>query len=92
MRTAEAILEKNEQILDGLERGAVSPKMGEQMGQCIKTPISLARLELSFLKMIQGFGRKVPVPRSPLVRSMIGLKETIAPGDGEFVRGLLPEK
>src|SRR5687768_15434672 len=67
LRTTDAILEKNEQILDGIERGAVSPKMAEQMGQCIKTPIMLARLEMSFLKMIQGFGRKAPVPRSPLL-------------------------
>jgi hypothetical protein len=91
LRTAEAILTKNEQILDGLERGAVSPKMGEQMGQCIKTPIALARLEMSFLKMIQGFGRKAPVPRSPLLRSAIGLKEAVSPTDGEQVRALLPD-
>lgn len=92
LRTTDAILAKNEQILDGIERGAVTPKMAEQMGQCIKTPISLARLEMSFLKMIQGFGRKAPVPRSPLLRSAVGLKAAIAPSDGEFVRGLLPEK
>jgi hypothetical protein len=92
LRTADAILEKNEQILDGLERGTVTPKMGEQMGQCIKTPIALARMELAFLRMIQSFGRKAPVPRSPLLRTTLGLKEQIASTDGEFVRGLLAEK
>jgi len=66
--------------------------MAEQMGQCIKTPISLARLELSVLKMITLFGRKAPVPRSPLLRSAIGLKEALSPSDGEFVRGLIVEK
>jgi len=66
--------------------------MGEQMGQCCKTPIALARLEMSFLKMIQGFGRKAPVPRSPLLRSAIGLKEAVSPSDGEIVRAMLPEK
>jgi hypothetical protein len=92
LRTADAILEKNEQILDGLERGSVTPKMGEQMGQCIKTPIALARLEMAFLRMIQHFGRKAPVPRSPLLRTTVGLKEDIAPTDGDYVRGLLVEK
>ena len=91
LRTTEAILQKNEQIIDGIERGVVPPKMAEQMGQCIKTPIALARLEMAFLKMIQGFGRKAPVPRSPLLRSAVGLKEAISPTDGEFVRGLLPD-
>jgi hypothetical protein len=92
LRTAEAILEKNEQILDGLERGIVSPKMGEQMGQCIKTPMMLARLEMAFLSMIRGYGRKAPVPRNPLLRNAIGLKEAVGPGDGEYVRALLPDK
>src|SRR5688572_293549 len=92
LRTTEALLQKNEQILDGLERGVVTPKMGEQMGQCIKTPIMLARLEMSFLKMLQGFGRKSPVPRSPVLRSAIGLPAGVANTDGAFVRDLLPEK
>jgi hypothetical protein len=91
LRTTEAILLKNEQILDGMERGAVAPKMAEQMGQCIKTPIALAKLEMGFLKMIRDFGRKAPVPRSPLLRSAVGLKEMVAPTDGEFVRALLPD-
>jgi hypothetical protein len=90
LRSAEAILAKNEQIMDGIERGAVTPKMAEQMGQCIKTPIALARLEMTFLKMVHGFGRTAPVPRSPLLRSVIGLKEAVSPTDGEFVRGLMP--
>lgn len=65
--------------------------MAEQMGQCIKTPLALANLEMRFLKMIQGFGRKAPVPRSPLLRSAAGLKGEVSPSDGEFVRGLLPD-
>jgi hypothetical protein len=94
LRTAEAILEKNEQILDGMERGVVTPKTGEQMSQCCKMPIALVRLEMSYLKMLQGFGRKAPVPRSALLRSMIpGLNpDKILPTDGETVRAMLPEK
>jgi hypothetical protein len=92
LRTVEDLLEKNEQILDGLERGTVTPKMGEQMGQCVKTPIALARLEMSFHKMIQGFGKKAPVPRNALLRSAIGLKEAISSSDGEYIRAMLPEQ
>lgn len=93
LRTADAILQKNEQILDGMERGVVSPKMGEQMSQCCKMPIALVRLEMAYHKMIQGFGRKAPVPRSPLLRSMVpGLDpEKLSPQDGEKVRALVAE-
>ena len=94
MRTVEAILKKNEQILDGLERGSLTPKMGEQMGQCIKTPQNLVRLEIAYHRMIKDYGRTVPVPRSPLLRSMIpGLNpDKVEPTDGEKVRALIGEK
>jgi len=94
LRTVEAILKKNEQILDGLERGTLTPKMGEQMGQCIKTPQNLVRLEISYHRMIKDYGRTVPVPRSPLLRSMIpGLNpDKVEPTDGEKVRALIGEK
>jgi hypothetical protein len=93
LRTVEAILSKNEQIIDGMERGAITPKTAEQMSQCCKMPIQLVRLEMTYLKMLQGFGRKAPVPRSALLRSMIpGLNpEHISPSDGEVVRALVPE-
>ncbi len=94
MRTAEAILEKNEQILDGMEHGTVTPKAAEQMSQCCKMPIQLVKLEIAYLRMLQSFGRKAPVPRSPLLRSMIpGLNpDQVAATDGEVVRGLVAEK
>lgn len=91
MRTVEAILAKNEEILDGLDRRVLSAKQGEQMGQCLKIPIGLARLETSFLRLLHQFGRKAPVPRSAILRSVIGLKEAVSPTDGEYVRRMLPE-
>ena len=92
LRTSEALLRKNEQIQDAIERGAISPKTAEQMSQCVKTPIMLARLELSYMKMLSTMGRKAAVPRSPLVRSMVGLDpERIGPGDGAAVRALAGE-
>lgn len=80
--------------MDAMERGSISPKMAEQMGQCCKMPIMLVRLEISYQRMIQGFGRKAPVPRSPLLRSFIpGLDpERVAPSDGDHVRALIGEK
>ena len=93
MRTAEQILGKNEQIIDGMERGVLSPKMAEQMSQCVKTPILLARVEMQFLKMVEAMGRKARVPHSPLVRSLIGLDpSTVDPGDGDKVRALIGEE
>jgi hypothetical protein len=92
LRTTEAILTKNEQILDGMERGSVTPKTAEQMSQCCKMPVMMVRLEMAYLKMVQTFGRKVPVPRSALLRSVLGLPEKPSPTDGEQVRALIGEK
>lgn len=90
LRTGEAILEKNEQILDGMEHGSVTPKMAEQMSQCCKMPLQLANMEMRYLKMIQGFGRKAPVPRTPILRAMAGLNpDKLLPGDGAAVRALV---
>lgn len=91
LRTAEQIIKKNEEIFDALERNAITAKMGEQMNQCLKTPMSLAKLEMQFLSMVRGFGRKAPVPRNPLLRSAIGLKPELSPSDGAQVRAMIPE-
>ena len=76
-----------------MERGTISPKTAEQMQQCCKTPQALVKLELQYWKLLQAFGRKAPVPRSSLLRSMIpGLDpEKLSPGDGAIVRALLPD-
>jgi hypothetical protein len=37
------------------------------------------------------FGRKAPVPRSALMRSVLGLPEMLSPTDGEAVRSMLPD-
>jgi hypothetical protein len=96
LRTAEAILAKNEQISDALEHGRISPKTSEQLSQCLKMPIELAKLEMKMHDMLRKHGRTTPVPRSPLVRSMIGglNPDKVEPSDGENVRALIgdPEK
>lgn len=92
MRTAEQLLSKNEQIADGLEHGAIKPKTAEQLSQCVKLPIKLAELEMKMRNMVAKAGRKAPVLRSPLIRSLIpGLDpDALAPTDGDNVRALLP--
>jgi hypothetical protein len=91
LRTEDALLKKNEQILDGMERGLLTPKIAEQMGQCVKTPIALVRLEMQYLRTLAMFGRKAPVPRSPLLRSMIpGLDpDKVSAADAEKVHGYI---
>jgi hypothetical protein len=92
VRTAEAVIEKHEQILDGLERGSITGKVAEQMNQTIKGIMAVPRLELQHRTMLLKYGRKVPVPRSTILRDLLGVPEKPSPTDGEHVRGLLPEK
>ncbi len=91
VRSADAVIAKHEQILDGLERGVISNKTGEQMGQQLKGIMAVERLGISYLRMIAAMGRKAAVPRTPILRSLIGLPRDLSPGDGEKVRALLPE-
>jgi hypothetical protein len=91
VRTATAIVEKHEQILDALERETITGKIAEQMGQQLKGITGIARLEMQFWNTVIKFGRKAPVPRSALMRSVLGLPETISPTDGEAVRSMLPD-
>lgn len=92
LRTAVAIVEKHEQILDGLEHGRLTGKVAEQMNQTLKGIIGIERLGMQFLALALKFGKKAPVPRSPILRDMLGLPGRVSPGDGEQVRALLPEK
>lgn len=92
VRTATAIVQKHEQILDALEREAITGKIAEQMGQQLKGITGIAKLEMQFWNTVIKFGRKAPVPRSALMRSVLGLPEAVSPTDGEAVRALLPEK
>jgi hypothetical protein len=74
-----------------LEHETISTKTAEQLGQQLKQITALARMEMQFLNLAFKFGRKAPVPRGQLLRSVIGLPEAISPTDGETVRALLPD-
>lgn len=92
VRTAEAIVQKHEQILDGLERSAITPKAAEQMGQQVKGILAVERLAMQYLSLALKYGRTAPVPRTPVLRSMLGLPEKLSPTDGETIRALVPQK
>lgn len=91
LRTAEAIIAKHEQIQDALERQAVSGKIAEQMNQTLKGIMNIEKLGLQYLGLLLKVGRKAPVPRTPILRNMLGLPKDLSPTDGETVRGFLPE-
>jgi hypothetical protein len=93
LRTAEAIVEKHEQILDGLEREAITAKQAEQMNQTLKGIIGIEKLGLQFLSIALKFGKtSAPVPRSPILRDMLGLRPELDRSDVDHVRALLPSK
>jgi hypothetical protein len=92
LRSAEAIIAKHEQIQDGLEHQTITGKVAEQMNQTLKGIMGVAKLEMQYYGLLLKFGRKVPVPRSPILRSVAGLPEQVSPSDGERVRALIPEK
>lgn len=90
LRTSQAIVHKHEQIQDALERQAINGKIAEQMNQTLKGIMNVAKLEIQWLNMILKFGNKAPVPRSPILRSVVGLPEAVSPTDGDVVRSMLP--
>jgi hypothetical protein len=94
LRTVEQILRKNEQISDALERGLITTKTSEQLTQCNKVPMDLARLEMKYHELVRRHGRTVPVPHSPLIRSLVTGLDPLrpAPTDGETLRALDSEK
>jgi hypothetical protein len=91
LRTAVAIIEKHEQIQDALERSAITGKVAEQMNQTLKGIVGIEKLGLQYLSLIIKMGRKGAVPRTPILRNLLGLPEQMSPTDGETVRALLPD-
>ena len=92
IRTAVAIIQKHEQIQDSLERSAISGKVAEQMNQTLKGIMNVAKLEMQYWSLLHKFGKTAPVPRSPLLRNVIGLPEALSPKDGEAIRAMLPSR
>lgn len=73
---------KHEQLFDGLESGSLSGKIAEQMNQTLKG-IRALQIDkpLAYMSLLAKFKGKVPIPRTPMLRRMIGLPETVAPTD-----------
>jgi len=87
-----ALVEKHEQIADALEHGRITGKIAEQLNQTLKGIVGIEKLGLQYLSLALKFGRKAPVPRTPILRDMIGLPAALSETDGAKVRALLPEK
>jgi hypothetical protein len=91
LRTAVALIQKHEQIQDALEHGSITGKVAEQMNQTLKGIVGIEKLGLQYLSLALKYGKHAaPVPRSPILRNMLGLREELAPTDVEVVRKLLP--
>ena len=74
LRTAESIHRKQEQVVDGLEHGVLTAKQAEQLNMAIKGLWRAPDLEMRWMSMLLKFGKaKVPPPRTPLLRSVLGL-------------------
>lgn len=91
LRTADALAAKYEQIQDALEHGNITAKVAEQMSQTLKGILGIEKLGLQYLSLALRMGRKAIVPRTPILRNLIGLPEQVSPTDGETVRALLPD-
>lgn len=95
LRTAQAIVEKHEQIFDALEHDRITPKTAEQMGQQLKGILALEQFGFRYQKFLwehrKERGAGVPVPRSPILRNLIGLPAEASTTDEETVRAMLPD-
>jgi hypothetical protein len=92
LRTAEALVEKHEQIQDALEHGIITGKVAEQMNQTLKGILGIEKLGMQYYALLRKFGRNPPVPRSPILRDMFGLPERVSANDEKVLRRMLPEK
>ncbi len=89
IRTTVALLEKHEQIQDALEHESIQPRVAQQMDQTLKGIMAVAKLELQYFTMLMKLGARAPVPRSPILRSLIGLPVKPSKGDAEAMKGVI---
>ncbi len=85
-----ALVAKHEQIQDALEHLTITAKQAEQMNQTLKGIMGVAKLEMQFFNMLLKFGNRSPVPRSPLLRSVVGLDGPPSATDASKIQALLP--
>lgn len=84
IETLEDLARRNEQVLDGLDRGTLTPKTAEQMNQTLKAIFRLkVDVPLRLMSLLAKHKGKVPIPREPILRKMIGLGEQPAPTDAK---------
>jgi len=62
------------------------------MNQTLKGIVGIEKLGMQYISLMIKLGKKAVVPRTPILRNMLGFPVELSPTDGERVRGLLPEK
>lgn len=72
IRTSAAIVEKYEQIFDGLDNERITGKIAEQLNQSLKGIAGVARMEMQYMTMVAKFGHKMPIPKSQILKGLIG--------------------
>jgi hypothetical protein len=88
----EALVEKHEQIQEALEHERIGGKVAEQMNQTLKGILKVAQLEMQYWALGMKYKRGIPVPRSPILRSIVGLSAEASPTDGEHLRAVIGDK
>ena len=84
--TIEALTRKNEQVFDALDRGALTPKQGEQMNQTLKAIFRLKiDTPLRLISLVAKHKGKIPIPREPMLRTMLGLNAKPEPTDAALL-------
>jgi len=80
---------KNEQILDALEHGFITPKTGEQLNQTIKMHVRLnIDLPMRLMSLVAKVTGRSPIPRAAMVRGMLGLPATPSADDAALLNAL----
>ncbi len=59
-------------MFDGLNKGTLTLEAAVQMIRALKGIMSVPQLEMRYLNMVAKFGHKMPLPRSEVLKGLIG--------------------
>lgn len=92
LRNIESIHRKQEQVIDAMEHGLITAKQGEQLNMAIKGLYRPVQLEMAWMSLLLKYGKaKVPAPRTPMLRNLLGLGSTPTREEREDYEKALPE-
>lgn len=92
LRNIESIHRKQEQVIDAMEHGTITAKQAEQLNMAIKGLWKPVTLELSWMSILLKYGKaKVPAPRTPMLRNLLGLSPEVTREERESYDKALTE-